>query len=120
GGAHTLYVAAATGGVWKSVDGGTTFTSSWPDANPQPIGAIAMGSDGTLFAGTGEAGPGGGSITYGGRGIYRSTDGGATWQNVGLPGTATTGRIAIDPTNPNRIFVAPTGDLNHPGRGGGV
>src|SRR6266540_4128017 len=118
--ANTLYVAAATGGVWKSVDGGVTFASSWPDRSPQPIGAIAIGSDGTLFAGTGEAGPGGGSITYGGRGVYRSTDGGATWRNVGLKRTATTGRIAIDPTDPSRIFVASTGDLYNPGGGRGV
>ena len=118
--ADTLYAAAATGGVWKSVDGGTTFASSWPDGNPQPIGAIAMGPDGTLFAGTGEAGPGGGSITYGGRGVYRSTDGGGTWRNVGLRRTVTTGRIAIDPTDPSRIFVASTGDLFNPGGGRGV
>jgi len=118
--ANTLYAAAATGGVWKSVDGGVTFASSWPDGNPQPIGALAIGPDGTLFAGTGEAGPGGGSITYGGRGVYRSTDGAATWRNVGLRRTLTTGRIAIDPTDPSRIFVASTGDLFNPGGGRGV
>src|SRR6266540_4040233 len=112
--ANTLYAAAATGGVWKSVDGGATFASSWPDGNPQPIGAIAIGPDGTLFAGTGEAGPGGGSITYGGRGVYRSTDGGATWRNVGLKRTVTTGRIAIDPTDPQRLYAAMWDHIRHP------
>src|ERR1051325_2434728 len=71
--ASTLYVASASGGVWKSTDTGSTFTAAWPASFPQPIGAIAMASDGALYAGTGEAGPGGGSITYGGRGIYKST-----------------------------------------------
>jgi hypothetical protein len=118
--AGTLWAASASGGVWKSTDNGTTFTASWPASFPQPIGAIAMASDGALYAGTGEAGPGGGSITYGGRGIYKSTDGGATWTNVGLTNTVTTGRIAVDPTDPQRIFVASSGDLFNPGGGRGI
>src|SRR5262249_22512434 len=61
--ADTIYVAAATGGVWKSTDRGARFTSIWPAANPQSMGALAVTPSGTLFAGTGEANPGGGSIT---------------------------------------------------------
>ncbi len=117
---NTVYTAAASGGVWKSTDGGSTFVQDWPISNPQAIGALAMGSDGTLWAGTGEAGPGGGSITYGGRGVYRSPDGGATWTNAGLTSTVTTGRIAVDPSDPQRIFVASSGDLFNPGGGRGV
>src|SRR5213075_1849743 len=82
--ADTIYIAAATGGVWKSTDKGANFTAIWPVTNPQSTGALVITSTGTLFAGTGEANPGGGSLTYGGSGIYRSTDGGATWMNVGL------------------------------------
>src|SRR5262245_30546972 len=78
--ADTIYVAAATGGVWKSTDRGARLTSIWPAANPQSMGALVMTASGTLFAGTGEANPGGGSITYGGGGIFRSVDGGARWQ----------------------------------------
>ena len=63
----TIYVAAATGGVWKSTDQGARFTSIWPATNPQAMGALVIASNGTLFAGTGEANPGGGSMTYGGR-----------------------------------------------------
>src|SRR5215471_13598628 len=117
--ADTIYVAAATGGVWKSIDRGARFTSIWPAANPQSLGALIITSNGTLFAGTGEANPGGGSLTYGGAGIYRSTDGGATWQLVGLTNSGAVGRLAVDPTNSQRIFAAAAGTLyNHGGERG--
>ncbi len=107
----TVYAATASGGVWKSTDAGVTFTYSWPDDITQAMGALAVGSDGTLYAGTGEANPGGGSITYGGTGIYRSRDQGATWEFVGLPTSGAFGRIAVDPTNPQRVFAAAAGNL---------
>lgn len=116
----TIYVAAATGGVWKSTDKGAQFTSIWPATNPQSMGALAITSNRILFAGIGEANPGGGSITYGGSGVYRSVDGGATWQNVGLTTSGAIGRIAVDPTNPQHIFVAAAGDLFNPGGERGV
>lgn len=118
--ADTIYIAAATGGVWKSTDKGARFNSIWPAENPQSIGALVITSNGTLFAGTGEANPGGGSITYPGGGIYRSTDGGANWQNVDLPNSHTIGRLAVDPTNPQHVFAAVTGDLYNPGGERGV
>ncbi len=118
--ADTVYVAAATGGLWKSRDKGAHFKSVWPASNPQSMGALAIASDGTLFAGTGEANPGGGSITYGGSGIYRSTDGGATWQLVGLPDSGAIGRIVVDPANPQHIFVAAAGQLYNRGGERGV
>ena len=81
--ADTIYVAAATGGVWKSKDRGARFTSIWPAANPQSMGALLITSNGTLFAGTGEANPGGGSITYGGGGhlpiTRRAAGPGSSW-----------------------------------------
>ena len=90
--ADTVYIAAATGGVWKSKDKGAHFAAIWPATNPQSMGALAITPNGTLFAGTGEANPGGGSITYGGSGIYRSIDGGKTWQVVGLTNSGAIGR----------------------------
>src|SRR5437762_5318939 len=116
----TIYVAAATGGVWKSADRGAQFTSIWPATNPQAMGALVIASNGTLFAGTGEANPGGGSITYGGSGVYRSTDGGAAWQLVGLMDSGTIGRLAVDPTDPQHIFAAAAGNLFNPGGERGV
>ena len=118
--ADTIYVAAATGGVWKSADRGARFTSIWPAANPQSMGALVITPNGTLFAGTGEANPGGGSITYGGGGIFRSVNGGVTWQRVGLANSGAIGRLVIDPTNPQRIFAAVTGRLYNPGGQRGV
>ncbi len=116
----TIYVAAATGGVWKSSDAGARFSAIWPATNPQSMGALVITSDGTLFAGTGEANPGGGSITYGGSGVYRSLDRGATWERVGLTNSGRIGRIAVDPTDPQHIFVAASGDLFNPGGERGV
>jgi photosystem II stability/assembly factor-like uncharacterized protein len=112
---NSLYVATSTNGVWHSADAGKTFTSVWPKDVTHAMGAVAITPDGTLFAGTGEANPGGGSITYGGDGVYRSTDGGVTWQKVGLSGAGTIGRIVVDPQDPDRIWVAVTGNLFVPG-----
>lgn len=108
--AGTVYVAAGTGGVWKSTDGGTTLVSVWPDDLPQSMGALAIDPGGTLYAGTGEPDHGGGGSYYG-TGLYRSTDGGDSWQSIGLEQTGAIGRIRIDPTNPQRIFAAAQGRL---------
>lgn len=115
-----VFIAAASGGVWKSSDAGTTFESVWPDHLPQGMGAVAMTSDGVLFAGTGEPQPGGGSITFGGNGIYRSYDRGETWEHVGLEDSHAIARFAIDPSNEDRIFAAAAGNLFVPGGERGV
>nr|MDQ4125660.1 hypothetical protein [Actinomycetota bacterium] len=107
----TIYVAVASGGVWRSTDAGTRFEPVWPADAVQMIGALTISKSGVLYAGTGETGPGGGSITYGGNGVYRSTDRGATWQHLGLAKTSRISRIVIDPSNENRIFVAASGNL---------
>ena len=110
-----VYAAAATGGVWRSSDSGLTWTRTWPDDISQAMGALAVGSDGVLYAGTGEANPGGGSIVYGGTGLYRSKDGGDTWDSVGLATSGAFGRIAVDPSDPKRVFAAASGNLFVPG-----
>jgi hypothetical protein len=111
----TVYAAAATGGVWKSTDAGRTFVSAWDPTLTPSIGALAITDSGVLYAGTGEGNPGGGSVTFPGNGVYRSTDGGTSWTHLGLAGTDRIGRLAIDPTNSNRIFAAATGSLFVPG-----
>ena len=106
-----LYVATASGGVWHSTDGGMRFRSVWPDDLTQAVGALDISRSGVLWAGTGEAGPGGGSITYGGTGVYRSADGGKTWKNMGLKGSDRIGRVVVDPRNENVVWVAANGPL---------
>ena len=113
--ADQIYIAAASGGVWKSSDAGLTFAPAWPEDITQATGALAITPDGTLFAGTGETSPGGGSLVYGGTGMYRSTDGGATWEHVGLATSGAFGRIVVHPTNPEIIYAAASGNLFVPG-----
>lgn len=112
---NTVFAATASGGVWKSADAGVTWTRSWPNKLTQAMGALAITSEGTLFAGTGETNPGGGSIVFGGTGLYRSTDSGATWKRVGLKSAGAFGRIAVDPTDPKVIYAAAAGNLFVPG-----
>ncbi|MGW2562340.1 WD40/YVTN/BNR-like repeat-containing protein [Streptomyces sp. NPDC001514] len=118
--ADTVYAAAASGGVWRSDDAGQTFRSAWPDDWTQAMGAVATGPDGTLYAGTGEPNPGGGSITYEGTGLYRSTDGGAHWRPIGLRDSGAISAITVDPTDPRRIYVAAAGSLYNGGGDRGV
>ncbi len=106
-----VYAATASGGIWHSTDGGQRYRSVWPDHLTQAIGALDVSKSGVLWAGTGEAGPGGGSITYGGTGVYRSADGGKSWKNMGLKGSDRIGRILVDPRNENVVWVAANGPL---------
>jgi hypothetical protein len=110
--AHTLYLAVSGGGIWKSIDAGKTFTAAWPVDQTQTMGAVALGSDGTLWAGTGEANPSGGGLTFFGDGVYRSTDGGAHWRQWGLTESGAIGKIVVDPRDPRRVFVAAAGNLS--------
>jgi photosystem II stability/assembly factor-like uncharacterized protein len=111
--ANKFYVGAASGGVWKTLDGGLTFTPIFDHQGSLSIGALAIDprDSNTLYVGTGEASPGGGSVTYPGDGVWKTTDGGATWQHLGLDQTIAIGRIVVDPKNPDNVFVAAMGNL---------
>jgi len=107
--ANTVYASAATGGVFKSYDGGDTWFPIFDDQPILPMGDIAVDPVDTniVYAGTGE--PNGSHNNFPGAGVFKSVDAGKTWSNIGLELTAHTGRIVIDPVNHNRVFVAAVG-----------
>ncbi|MFN2582329.1 MAG: WD40/YVTN/BNR-like repeat-containing protein, partial [Candidatus Dormibacteria bacterium] len=108
----TIYAAAASGGVWKSSDQGANWTPAWPADNTQAMGALARGSNGTLWAGTGEANPSGGGLTFFGTGLYKSSDGGGSWSLSGLADSGAFGRIVVNPNNANDVWAAAAGDIS--------
>ncbi len=109
----TFYVGTGSGGVFKSTDGGASFTPLGDDVLSLSIGDIVLdpSDDQTVYIGTGEANGGGGSLTYGGQGLFRSTNAGASWTSLGLEDTGTIGRVIVHPTSPGTIWVAAAGKL---------
>ncbi len=110
---NIIYAGCASGGIFASIDFGTTWT---PIFDKQPyiaIGDIEIdpNNDSTVYAGTGEPNTGGGSITYDGNGVYKSTNQGRTWKHIGLDSVGTIGRIAVAKTNSNVVYVAAVGDI---------
>jgi photosystem II stability/assembly factor-like uncharacterized protein len=104
-------VAAASGGVWKTVNAGTTWTPIFDHYGASSIGAVAMFQKDPqiLWVGTGEANNRN-SVAWG-DGIYKSTDGGQTFTNVGLKDTFQIARIVTHPTNPDIVYAAAIGNL---------
>ncbi|MFN7940314.1 MAG: hypothetical protein U0X73_01840 [Thermoanaerobaculia bacterium] len=114
-----VFVGAATGGVWKSTNGGLTFRPVFDDQPVASIGALAIdqGNPDVIWVGTGE-----GNVrnsTSVGDGVYKSLDGGETWTHSGLEATERIHRIVLDPTHPETAWVAALGRLwgENPERG---
>lgn len=105
------YVAAASGGVWKTVNRGTTFEPIFDGQGSYSIGCITIdpSNPNRLWVGSGENN-GQRSVAYG-DGIYRSDDGGKSWKNVGLKTSEHIGKILVDPRNSNVVYVAAQGPL---------
>src|SRR5919106_1693885 len=106
---RTFFFAAATGGIWKTTNAGTTFRPVFDQERVISMGDLAIAPSDTniVWAGTGEE-DSRNSISPGG-GIYKSTDGGHTWKLMGLVETQAIGRIVIHPTDPNVVYVAALG-----------
>jgi photosystem II stability/assembly factor-like uncharacterized protein len=107
----TVFAAAASGGVWKSVNGGTTFKSVFDKSDVQSIGAVTIDPTNSqiVWAGSGESWVRN-SVSVG-DGVYKSTDGGENWTNVGLKDSEHIARILVDPKNGNTVYACATGHL---------
>jgi photosystem II stability/assembly factor-like uncharacterized protein len=106
-----LYIGAASGGVWKSQDGGTTFKPVFDKQPVQSIGAIAIdpSNPSNVWVGTGEAWTRN-SVSIG-NGVYKSTDGGETWNHVGLPESERIVKIIVHPTSSAVVYACVPGKL---------
>jgi photosystem II stability/assembly factor-like uncharacterized protein len=107
----TYYVGTASGGVFKTVNRGVTFTPVFDKAGSLSVGDICLApsNPSVVWVGTGEHNARN-SVTWG-DGVYKSTDGGKSWQHMGLSDSFQIGRIAVHPTNPDVVFVGAAGRL---------
>jgi len=108
---QTFWVAAASGGVWRTDDGGRNWKALFDRQPTCSIGDIALSTldEDVAWVGTGEANSQ--SNSYAGAGVFKTEDGGASWQHMGLAGTRHIARVLVDPLDPNIVFVAALGDL---------
>jgi photosystem II stability/assembly factor-like uncharacterized protein len=113
--ASRYFIAAASGGVWKTVNAGTSFTPVFDGEASYSIGALAIDTKNpaVVWVGSGENNSQR-SVSYG-DGVYKSTDDGKSWQNVGLKKSEHIARIVIDPRNSDIVYVASQGPLWGPG-----
>ena len=117
---NVYYFGGVGGGVWKTVNAGVTWEPIFDGQPISSIGAIAVSPShpNIIYVGTGEA-DFRSNLTYG-NGVYKSTDGGHTWKNIGLAATQHISRIALDPRNPDVVLVAAMGSAYGPGAERGV
>ncbi len=115
-----VYVGTASGGVWKTTDAGVTWRPIFDGQTVASIGDIALepGNPEVVYVGTGEGNPRN-SVSFG-DGVYKSTDGGATWTHLGLEDTRTITRIVINPKNPSVVYVGALGHVFGPNKDRGV
>jgi photosystem II stability/assembly factor-like uncharacterized protein len=117
---YTIYAATSTGGVWRSKDNGTTWAPVFENETSHAVGTISIFQPNPeiLWVGTGER-ANRQSVSWG-DGIYKSTDAGKTWTNVGLRDSRHIGRIATHPSNPEVVWVAAMGNLFAPNKERGL
>ena len=117
---NVVWVGAASGGVWKSVDGGLTFDPVFDDQPIASIGdiGVAPSNPDVVYVGTGESAVRN-SVSFG-NGVYRTTDGGQTWKHVGLDGTRHISKVLVDPTDPDTVYVGALGSIYGPSEERGV
>ncbi len=108
--ANLYYIGTAGGGVWKTVNGGATWTPVFDKQDVSAIGAVTIDptNENVVWVGTGESNPRN-DVSYG-DGVYKSSDGGKSWTNMGLRGVWSFSRILIDPRNPSHVIAGAFGD----------
>ena len=120
GSPFTYYFGAVAGGVWRTTDGGVSWQPISDKSVISSIGAIAVSESNpnVIYVGTGESCLRG-NISYG-DGVYKTTDGGKTWQHVGLKDTQHIARVWIDPRNPDHVLIAALGHAYGPNPDRGI
>jgi photosystem II stability/assembly factor-like uncharacterized protein len=105
------YVAVASGGVWKTVDGGTTWSPIFDSTGEYSVGCVTIDPNDplTVWVGSGESNSQR-SVSYG-NGVYKSVDGGASWENVGLKASEHIAKIVVDPRDSKTVYAAAPGPL---------
>ncbi len=116
----TYYVGAASGGIWKTTDGGLNWKPIFDDKPIHAIGALTVAPSNTeiVYAGTGESFIR--SNVSLGNGVWKSTDGGVSWKHMGLDKTGRIGRVIVHPDNPDIVYVAALGHAYSPQKERGV
>ena len=109
--ADICYAGMAAGGVFRTTDGGSSWTPIFDQGDVITVGDVALDPQDpeTIYVGTGEANAT--SLSFFGNGLYRSPNGGASWEHLGLEDTRYIARVLVDPTDSQRLFVAATGQL---------
>jgi photosystem II stability/assembly factor-like uncharacterized protein len=108
---YTIYAATRTGGLWKTTNAGTTWTPISDSVEAAAVGAVAVAPSNAKIVWMGTGDQANARSSYSGKGVFKSTDAGETWQFMGLPDSHHIARIVIHPTNPDIVFVAAMGHL---------
>ncbi|HWK09959.1 MAG TPA: hypothetical protein VNR64_07905, partial [Vicinamibacterales bacterium] len=100
----TIYAASRSGGVWKTTNGGTTWRNLTDSIGGASMGAIAIAPSNPSIVWIGTGDQANARSSYSGKGVFKSTDAGATWTFMGLPDSHHVARIVIDPANPEIVY----------------
>lgn len=120
GNANVVYVGTAAGGLWKTTNGGTTWSPLFEKQPTLSIGDLALepGNPDVIYVGTGEANARN-SVSFG-RGMYKSTDGGRSWRFIGLGDTRHIARVMVSPADTRTVFACAAGHMGGPNAERGV
>ncbi|HXE31399.1 MAG TPA: hypothetical protein VN515_06320 [Terriglobales bacterium] len=108
---YTIWIGERSGGVWKTTNGGVTWDPVFDSAGVESIGALAVAHSDPNIVWVGTGDNANARSSYSGKGVFKTTDGGKTWQAMGLTDSQHIARIVISPDNPGVVYVAAIGHL---------